>query len=370
MKIPLLGGMSARRFLRDYWQKQPLLVRGALPEFGDSLSPDELAGLACEEDAQSRLVLHQRGKWRVEHGPFAEQRFAALPARGWSLLVQGVNHFLPEADALLHQFDFIPRARLDDVMVSYAPDGGGVGPHFDSYDVFLLQGYGQRLWRVSAQTDHELAPHAPLRILKNFQTDQEWALNPGDMLYLPPQLAHWGVAMGECMTWSIGFRAPSAQELATQFLGYLQENLQLSGLYADPDLRCQSNPADISEQMVCKVQNLLKNIRWGHAEVADFLGRYLTEPKAHIVFERRRISPQAFQTRLAREGVRLNRKTQMLMSGGRAYINGEAVDAALSALPCLRELARQRGLPPATAVPTEALQVLRGWYRNGYISFH
>lgn len=366
----MLGGLSARQFIEEYWQKKPLLVRNAFPGFGEMLSPDELAGLACEEDVQSRLVLHSRGKWKLEQGPFAEDRFAQLPAKGWSLLVQGVNHFLPEADALLHAFDFIPRARLDDLMVSYAPDGGGVGPHFDSYDVFLLQGHGQRLWRISGQEDKALVPEAPLRILQNFCTDQEWLLGPGDMLYLPPRLAHWGIAVGDCMTYSIGFRAPSAQELATQFLGFMQDRLHLEGMYADSDLQAQQRPAELGAQMLNKVQALLRDIRWNDADVAAFLGSYLTEPKSHIVFGRpRRLGVDKFREQLAKKGVRLSLKSQMLFHGDQVFINGEAVRAEGAVLSLLTTLADRRALPPSSAVPEPAVALLHQWVNAGYLHF-
>jgi 50S ribosomal protein L16 3-hydroxylase len=369
MKIPFLGGLSASDFVRDYWQKKPLLVRSAFPGFGGMLSPDELAGLACEEDAQSRLVLHQRGKWKLEQGPFDEKRFARLPDKGWSLLVQGVNHFLPEADELLHRFDFIPRTRLDDLMVSLAPDGGGVGPHFDSYDVFLLQGHGKRLWRVSGQSDHELVKDAPLRILKNFETDEEWLLEPGDMLYLPPRLAHWGIAVGECMTWSVGFRAPTAQELATQFLAYLQDQLHMDGMYADPDLQLQTHPAEISEQMLGKVQEMLRGIRWDSDDVARFLGCYLSEPKPHIVFDRPpRIGLGRFREKLAKKGVRLDLKSQMLFHGACLFINGELVEAENATLSCLAELADRRYLPASSTLTERAVELLHQWHGAGYLS--
>lgn len=368
MNKTLLGGLSARQFIEEYWQKKPLLVRNAIPDFGDMLSPDELAGLACEEDVQSRMVLHHRGKWKLEQGPFEEERFARLPKKDWALLVQGVNHHLPEADALLHEFDFIPRARLDDLMVSFAPDGGGVGPHFDSYDVFLLQGLGQRRWRISGQDDMTLVPDAPLRILKDFRIDQEWVLNPGDMLYLPPKLAHWGIAVGDCMTYSIGFRAPSAQELATQFLGFMQERVCVQGMYADPDLEGQASPAQLSGQMVQKVEAMLRGMQWDSADVADFLGTYLTEPKPHIVFERpKRLQAEKFREKLTKQGVHLALKSQMLYSGRHVFINGEMMEAEGALLRLLVELADKRELPPALAVPDEAVALLHQWASAGWL---
>lgn len=370
MNKTILGGLSTSQFIEEYWQKKPLLVRNAFPGFGDMLSPNELAGLACEEDVQSRLVLHSRGKWKLEQGPFEEERFAQLPEKGWSLLVQGVNHHLPEADELLHEFDFIPRARLDDLMVSFAPDGGGVGPHFDSYDVFLLQGFGQRLWRISGQDDVTLVPDSPLRILKDFRIDQEWVLNPGDMLYLPPRLAHWGIAVGDCMTYSIGFRAPSTQELATQFLVFMQDRLHLQGLYADSDLKAQSRPAELSGQMLEKVQAMLQGICWNGDDVADFLGSYLTEPKPHVVFERpRRIGMDKFREQLVKKGLRLDLKSQMLFRGNRIFINGETVPAEGALLKLLTELADQRRLPPDSSVSDDAAALLQQWTNAGYLHF-
>lgn len=368
MKLAYLGGLTAQQFLHEYWQKKPLLIRQAFPGFGDALTPDELAGLACEEDAQSRLVLEKNGKWQLENGPFDEERFAHLPKKGWSLLVQGVNHFLPESAELLRHFNFVPTARLDDLMVSYAPDGGGVGPHFDSYDVFLLQGHGKRLWRVSQQKDMALVEGAPLRILKNFHTEQEWLLEPGDMLYLPPRCAHWGIAVGPCMTWSVGFRAPSAQELGTQFLAYLQEKISLDGMYADPDIKPQAHPVEISPQMVAKVSAMLKSIRWEKADVANFLGEYLTEPKPHIVFTPpRRMTLEAFRERLAKTGIVLDLKSQMLLSGNNVFINGESVEVDTAILPLMQHLAEDRALPPVTEA--EAIELLHQWHQAGYLQF-
>ena len=192
--------------------------------------------LACREDVESRLIRGSGTHWQLDHGPFRKSDFKRLPKTEWTLLVQSLNHFLPEADALLAHFDFIPHARLDDLMVSYAVPGGSVGPHFDSYDVFLLQGQGHRRWQIGTQTDLALLDDAPLKILRHFDAEDEWVLGPGDMLYLPPHVAHYGVAEDDCMTYSIGFRAPTTEELAQGFLMHLQDTLKLEGRYADPDL--------------------------------------------------------------------------------------------------------------------------------------
>ena len=366
----LLGGLTPEIFLRDYWQKRPLLIRGAIPGFTGLLSPDELAGLACEDAVQSRLIIHQQGRWAVEHGPVDESRFGELPARDWTLLVQEVNHHLPEAEALLQRFDFIPYARLDDLMVSYAPDGGGVGPHFDSYDVFLLQGQGQRRWRISQQQDLTLEEGAPLRILKHFDTEQEYLLAAGDMLYLPPQVAHWGIAVGECMTYSIGFRAPSGQELAGQFLDYLHGKLALSGMYADPDLQATLHPAEVDTAMIRRVADMLASIDWQEADVADFLGRYLSEPKPHLVFDMpRAMSLATFQRRLQTTGIRLDPKSRLLFRGRRFFMNGEAVDASAAEYGALTTLADRRCLPPATQCDAALVAKLHAWYSVGMLIF-
>jgi 50S ribosomal protein L16 3-hydroxylase len=292
--LRLLNDLTPAQFLAEYWQKKPLLIKNAMPGFRGLLSPDELAGLACEEEVQSRIVQKKGTQWLLKNGPFTEKDFSKLPERDWTLLVQSVNHFLPEAAELLQQFSFIPHARLDDLMVSYAPDGGGVGPHFDSYDVFLLQGQGKRLWRVSAQTDLSLMDGAPLRILREFDTQQEWLLEAGDMLYLPPQIAHWGIAVSDgaedCMTYSIGFRAPKHQELASEFLAYLQDQfhqgaMNINGIYEDADLSLQTHPAEIGREMVAKVSENLARITWSESQIGAFLGAYLSEPKSHFVFE-------------------------------------------------------------------------------------
>jgi 50S ribosomal protein L16 3-hydroxylase len=346
--------------------------------------------LACEEEVQSRIVEEINGQWHASHGPFDDEDFARLPEKPdpehrWTLLVQTVNHYLPEASELLQQFDFIPHARLDDLMVSYAPDGGGVGPHFDSYDVFLLQGQGKRLWRVSEQTDLELIEGAPLRILKNFDTAQEWLLEAGDMLYLPPQLAHWGIAVSDgkndCMTYSIGFRAPKNQELATEFLGYMQdklnqEQLTLAGMYEDADLCLQDHAAEISADMVTKVAENLKKIQWSNTDVADFLGSYLSEPKPDVVFEvNKKMSQSNFNKSLAKYGIRLDLKSQMLFSGNRFYLNGEVVTFTDKSAVVLTKLADNRELSlddmnHSQITDEPLLQQLHEWYLAGYLHFH
>lgn len=370
--LTLLNQLTPEQFLSEYWQKKPLLIRQAIPGFCGLLDPNELAGLACEDEVQSRLVQFAKGQWQVTHGPMTEKTFSRLPEKDWTLLVQGVNHYLPEATDLLAQFNFIPHARLDDLMVSYAPDGGGVGPHLDSYDVFLLQGSGKRHWKISAQTDFTLIEDAPLRILKHFKTEQEWVLEAGDMLYLPPQIAHWGVAVGnDCMTYSIGFRAPKAQELAHEFMHFMQDHIQLEGIYQDPDAAVQAHPAEISAHMVSKVSQTLKAITWDDALVGRFLAQYLTEPKPHIVFEPpRKISLKVFSQRLSQTRLHLALTSQMLFWQESFYLNGDALTIPATLVMHLTTLADQRYLDCGTLSPEQVSALataLYDAYLAGYV---
>jgi 50S ribosomal protein L16 3-hydroxylase len=370
MSKTLLAGLAVAEFLRGYWQKRPFLVRGALPECGKLVQRRELLELATREDLESRLVQRQGRRWQVRHGPFDRRELQRLPRSGWTLLVQGVNHALPAAQLLLDGFSFIPHARLDDLMVSYAPPGGGVGPHFDNYDVFLLQGDGRRRWRISRQRDLEMVAGAPLRILRRFRPAREWILETGDMLYLPPRCAHDGIAMGgDCITYSIGFRAPDAQELGTRFLDYLQDRLRLSGIYADPGLVPARHPGRLGDDMVRHAQGVLQRIRWNGGDVAQFLGCHLTEPKPHVVFSRptRPRSARTFTTRVARAGVRLALPTRMLFRDATVFINGEDRRVGAPASRLLSRLADRRSLPPRSRPDREAAQLLYQWYRDGYI---
>lgn len=364
----LLGGMTPAAFLADYWQKQPLLVRQALPGFGDWLDRDGLAALASRDDAESRLVRFRRGRCELEHGPFVAEDLRALPKRNWSLLVSGVNHLLDAGDQLLRRFDFLPRARLDDLMVSDAPPGGGIGPHFDSYDVFLIQGSGRRRWEISAQDDLTLVDGAPLRILRDFCVDASWVLEPGDMLYLPPRLAHNGVALTDCMTWSVGFRAPKAGEIAGRFLDYLQDRLDLEGMYADPGLKQPAHAGEIPAELLDWTARAIRALRWDKRDIADFLGGYLSEPKPHVFFDppARPLSRAAFARRAAREGVALDARSQLLFRGRAFYINGECLEVAPSQARALRGLADQRILA-AEKIAAGLLDPLHAWYRHGYL---
>jgi 50S ribosomal protein L16 3-hydroxylase len=282
----LLGGRGPAAFVEGYWQKAPLLVRGAIPQFA-AMARDDLFALATRDDVDARCVRHVRGRYEVKSGPFSAAMLRRMPSRDWTLLVHGVNLHCDAADALLRRFAFIPYARLDDVMVSYAAPGGGVGPHFDSYDVFLLQGTGRRRWRYGGQKDLSLRPNAPLKILRRFVPEQDATLAPGDMLYVPPEFAHEGTAVDECMTYSIGFRAPSHQEIAEAFVDDVRDALDIPGRYADPDLRATSRPARIDRRLQRRLGEAIARVRWTRQDMTRFIGRFLTEPKPNVVFEPR-----------------------------------------------------------------------------------
>lgn len=382
--LTLLGGISPGEFLRHYWQKKPLLIRQAIPHFSGLLTADELAGLACEEDVYSRIVIQTDNQWQLKDGPFDEAYFSQLPEKDWTLLVQSVNHLLPEASALLQQFNFIPRARLDDLMISYAADGGSVGPHFDSYDVFLLQGSGKRLWQISDQTDLTLVENSHLKILKTFSANQSWLLEAGDMLYLPPKFAHWGIAQpsdeAPCMTYSVGFRAPTQQELATEFLGFLQDQYsqsikQLAGLYEDPELTLQNNTAEISTETITKVSNYLRAILWNNDDVSEFIGQYLTEPNQDIVFvPNKKMKLAQFIQHMQSNDLALDLKSKLLFHQNSFYMNGEAFTLDNLALEIIHGLANDRIIIAGTITQLSAAnsmvaQTLYDWYLAGYCHF-
>ena len=357
--------MTADQFLAEYWQKKPLLVRGAIPGFTGLLSRDEMLDLACRDDVESRFV-SQVGGWTIDHGPFSRAALRRKP-KPWTALVQGLNMLLPNADALMREFAFIPYARLDDLMVSYATDGGGVGPHFDSYDVFLIQGIGKRRWRIGNQKDQTLIDGLPIRILKDFRPVHDWVLEPGDMLYLPPEWAHDGVGIGECMTYSVGFRAAPAQDLAEQFLMFLQDRVNMTGRYRDPALARQKHPAEIGPAMIDQVAGMLANIAWNKDTVRDFLGSYLTEPKPHVFFDppEKPLTGKRFAAALARKGIRLDARSQLLFAGSRFYINGESVMVARQDQAVFRRLADDRRLP-ALQLGEGGTATLYDWYRCGF----
>lgn len=277
-----LTGLDVAAFTRDYWQKQPLLLRGAWDEWVDPLDADELAGLACEEHVEARLVMRALDGFAVEQGPFPEDRFATLGPEPWTLLVNAVDHHVPEVAALLEPFRFIPDWRVDDVMVSYATNGGGVGPHFDQYDVFLIQGTGSRRWQIGRVCDAAamLVPHDELRLLADFEPEEEWILEPGDILYLPPGVAHNGTAIGDgCMTYSVGFRAPARAELIAHWCDHVLAEIQEDDRYGDPSLISQDNPGEIAPEAISKLHAMALEKLQDRAEFGRWFGEYNSVPK-------------------------------------------------------------------------------------------
>ena len=344
MRLHLLGGLTPRTFLRRHWQKRPLFVRDALPHFADS--QDEmrdlraLCALARRDDVESRIVERRGNRWETQHGPFKRTK---VRSSNWTILVSGVNLHLPAAEELLRRFQFIPQARLDDVMVSYATPGGGVGPHVDSYDVFLVQGFGQRRWRIGGR---------------------EYLAGPGDLLYVPPGMRHDGVAIAPCATYSVGFRAPRGAELGAAFLDWLHERGLPDATYRDAGLLPAARPSMIPKRMVAFTASVLEKISWSQDDATCFLGEYLTMPKAHVVFR-----PSRGTRRLERSLVRLDAKTQLLYSGKRFFINGEAVSVPHRHAAALRKLAESRRLPGERLASPPLAALISGWRRLGYLHF-
>lgn len=280
--LEILGGISADVFLRDYWQKKPLLIRQALPNFISPIDGNDLAGLSLEEMVESRIILeHGETPWQLKQGPFEDETYSTLPERDWTLLVQAVDQFSPEVAEVLEHFKFLPNWRIDDVMISFAVPGGSVGPHFDNYDVFLLQAEGQRKWKVGQMCDAEspLLSHPDLRILADFEQTDEWVLEPGDMLYLPPRLAHWGIAESDCMTWSVGFRAPSKAEVVTHYADFVARFLPDEQRYSDADMSPAENPNYIRTEDIKRLRAILNEQLNDDRMLLTWFGQYMTEPR-------------------------------------------------------------------------------------------
>lgn len=372
---PLLAGLTPAEFMQRHWQRKPLLIRGAIKDFRPPVSMADVKRLSKDDDVESRLVWRENERWQMEQGPFA--RLPPAREAGWSLLVQGVNLHDDDTADLLQQFRFVPDARLDDVMISIATDGGGVGPHFDSYDVFLLQGVGKRRWRIGRQKDLSLDPDAPLKILSHFEPTEEFVLEPGDMLYLPPSYAHDGVAEGDCMTLSIGFRSPSKAELARGMLEAAADSLSvvtpsaLRGHYKDPGQAAVEHPGALPEALVDCAVEAVAAIKLDATLAARFLGCWLTEPKANVVFDTVDIDALPDLTAFWPDtGVlKLDRRTQLAYRGKLAFINGEPLSQTPSV--ALRKLADERRLDCADSVckrlTQEERDLLTQWLEDGWM---
>jgi 50S ribosomal protein L16 3-hydroxylase len=365
--LPLLGGLSPALFMKRHWQKKPLLVRGAIPGLAPLLGRAELFALAQRDDIESRLVAQTPQGWQFRRGPFTRRALPPLARPGWTLLVQGVDLHVPAGHDLLAGFRFVPEARLDDLMISYATDGGGVGPHFDSYDVFLLQAQGRRRWRIGRQTDRSLRDDVPLKILANFVAEEEHVLEPGDMLYLPPGYAHDGIAQGECQTYSIGFRSPGRGELARELLQRLADDagdIVGEAVYPDPGQPATATPGALPAQLRRYAQGALKAALRDPLALDRALGEYLTEPKPNVWFE-------ADGRPGTRGDARLDVRSRMMYDEHHVFINGESLRASGRDASLMRRLADQRALGSAelARASEDARAVLRSWAQAGWLHF-
>ena len=363
--LALLGGLSARQFMQRHWQKQPLLVRAAFPGIQPLLSRAELFELATRDEVESRLVVRSGSSWKMRRGPLPRRALPPLSMANWTLLVQGVDLHDDSAHAFLSQFRFGPDARLDDLMVSWASDGGGVGPHVDSYDVFLLQAQGRRRWRIGRQRDLALQEGVPLKILANFQPQQDYLLEPGDMLYLPPGYAHDGVAEGECQTYSIGFRAPARGELARELLQRMAdaaEELAGPALYRDAGATVADHPAAIPAALQQFAAGAMQAALKQPLALNRALGEYLTEPKANVWFDGA-AAPRWLGA------VALDRRSRMMHDAQHVFLNGESWRAAGRDATLMRRLADRRALSAAEVgrASEGAIGLLRAWCGAGWL---
>lgn len=391
--LELLAGLSPAQFMRRHWQKKPLLVRQAIPGMQPLLSRAELFKLAAREHVESRLIVQQPKGWRMKQGPLAPSGLPPLSQKGWTLLVQGVDLHEPAAHALLQRFRFVPDARLDDLMISFATAGGGVGPHFDSYDVFLLQASGRRRWKIGRQKDLTLQEGVPLKILQNFEPEEEFVLEAGDMLYLPPRYAHDGIAeaamqadgkAADCMTYSIGFRAPGHSELAAELLQRLAEfseeggdepasgsrrGAKAPGLYRDPGQSATATPAALPASLAAFAGQAVAEALKDPLALACVLGEYMTEPKASVWFDEAAHEWDADAAQEGLSGVRLDPRTRMMYDSDHIFINGESYRAKGADASLMRRLADQRSLAPRELrkAGAAAMALLGDWHDAGWL---
>ena len=393
--LKLLGGLTPQAFMKRHWQKKPLLVRQAVPEFSDGgsapahatfpalLSRAALFGLAAIDGVESRLIsqdVRQDGKqqpkrgaksrWQLRTGPLQRRSLPPLKQTHWTLLVQGLDLHHDGIRALMDQFRFVPDARLDDIMASFATQGGGVGPHFDSYDVFLLQVQGRRRWQISQQKDLTLVDGAPLKILANFVPEQTFVLEPGDMLYLPPGCAHDGVALDECITYSIGFQAPRQGELARDLLLRLADDAPDevgAALYRDARQAAVSSPGEIPPALRDFAQAAVARALRDPSLLARVVGETLTEPKSNVWFE---TNPALnVPSSALRRSVQLDRRTKMMFDTHHIFINGEGFVASGRDASLMKQLADDRFLDAKSLARCSAgaRELLQDWIEAGWI---
>ena len=361
--LALLGGLTPAAFMKRHWQKKPLLVRQAWPGVQPPLPRTGLFDLAARDDVESRLVACQGERWTVRHGPMARRALPPLARPGWTLLVQGVDLHVAAARQMLERFRFLPDARVDDLMISWASPGGGVGPHIDDYDVFLIQVHGKRRWRVGRVADPSWVEGAPLKRLQHFEPSDEWVLEPGDLLYLPPRWGHDGIAEGgDCMTCSAGFSVPAAGSLARDLLSRLaDEDADSGALYRDAGQPATETPAAIPTALLDFARKSLARLLAQPLWLEQALGESLTEPKAQVWFEAGHGSIDA--------GVRLDARTRMMYDAQHVFINGEAFRAGGRDASLMRRLADERGLSGADVrrLGADAAALLQDWLAAGWL---
>jgi 50S ribosomal protein L16 3-hydroxylase len=365
LSLPLLGGLTPAGFMRRHWQKKPLLVRQALPGICAPLSRAELFALAARDEVESRLVVRGKQGWNLRHGPLPRRALPPLAQPHWTLLVQGLDLHLSAAHALLSRFRFVSDARLDDLMLSFATDGGGVGPHLDSYDVFLIQVHGRRRWRIGRAKDRRLIAGVPLKILSNFEPEQDWLLEPGDMLYLPPQWAHDGLAVGECMTASVGFRAMGPTELAREVLSRVAEGLEPAkneALFTDARQPPTATPGAIPATLQGFAAQALQRALRDPDVLNCALGEALTEPKAQVWFDKSTACDFS-------RGLRVDRRTRLMYDARHVFINGESFLASGRDARLIRRLADQRFLAAGelSGLSVGAREMVREWVAAGWL---
>ncbi len=370
--LTLLGGLTPEQFMKRHWQKKPLLIRQALPNMTPLIERAKLLAMVESEEVESRLIVRKGAHWTLKKGPMGRKSLPSFKTPDWTVLVQGVDLHNDVVHSLLQQFRFVPDARLDDLMISYATDGGGVGPHFDSYDVFLLQAHGQRRWRIGRQKKFELQEGVPLKILKEFRPEAEFVLNPGDMLYLPPGYAHDGIAVGECMTYSVGFRAPRSAELASGLLMGLSEEMAedcsaaADALYQDPHQVAAIQDASVPKALQDFAQQAVSKALKDPQILNCLLGESLTEPKPNVWFDTPDFGDlpnYAWPTQ-----VQLDRRTKMLFDAKHIFINGESFRAAGQDAKLLRKLANDKILSSAQAaqLSDDAAELMQAWWEEGW----
>ena len=392
--LALLAGLSPAQFMRRHWQKKPLLVRQAVAGFQPFLSRAALFKLAAREQVESRLIVQQDKGWSMKKGPFAPKSLPPLAREGWTLLVQGVDLHEPAGHALLQQFRFVPDARLDDLMISFATPGGGVGPHFDSYDVFLFQASGRRRWKIGLQKDLTLQQGVPLKILQNFEADEEFVLEAGDMLYLPPRYAHDGIAEtsvgsdgkpADCMTYSIGFRSPAQTELASELLHRLAEMGEDAAeacngeegrkparpqrMYRDPAQPATETPAAMPAGLAAFAGQAVLEALKDPLALACALGEYMTEPKPGVWFDEPQQDWDGEAAKAGRIGLALDARTRMMYDSEHVFINGESYRAKGADASLMHRLADQHHLAPneLRKAGKTAIELLGDWHEAGWL---